>query len=69
MLNLGIYEERTVCKMLGELAYKEGVTNMTEIKLNGRPVEKLTQDFVRKMPEVGMVELTYYCELEKENRE
>ena len=42
---------------------------MTEIKMNGRPMEKLTQDFVRKMPEVGIVELTYYCELEKENRE
>ena len=41
MLNLSIYEERIVCKMLCELAKQEGLTNMTAIKIDGKAVEKL----------------------------
>jgi hypothetical protein len=67
MLNLAIYEERTVCKMLCELAKQEGMANMQAIKLDGKPVEKLTPDFVRRVPETGIFEATYFCPPEKEN--
>ena len=53
LLDLGIYEERIVTKILCELALKEGFTNMTEMKYQGKPMEKLTGDFIRKMPEFG----------------
>lgn len=67
MLNLSIYEERTVCRMLCELAKTEGLLNMTEIKMNQKPIEKLTLDFIRKVPETGIFEGTYFCIPDKEN--
>jgi hypothetical protein len=66
MLNLTIYEERIVCKMLCELAIKEGLANMAEIKMNGKAVEKLTPEFVKRVPETGVFEGTYFCPPEKE---
>lgn len=53
LLDLGIYEERIVTKILSELAVKEGLGNMSEMKYQGKPMEKLTGDFIRKMPEFG----------------
>ena len=53
LLDLGIYEERIVTKILCELALKEGFANMSEMKYQGKPMEKLTGDFIRKMPEFG----------------
>ena len=32
-------------------------------------MDRLTAEFVRKMPEVGIFECTYSCEADKENRE
>ena len=42
---------------------------MTEMKYQGKPMEKLTGDFIRKMPEFGQFECTYFCEAEKESQE
>ena len=53
LLQLHIYEERIVAKMLCEIAMKEGAALMTNIKLNSKPVEKMTREFARKPPEVG----------------
>ena len=53
--------------MLCEIAMKEGAALMTNIKLNGKAVEKMTRDFARKPPEVGAFELTYACPPEKED--
>lgn len=69
LLNLAIYEERLVCRMLCELANKEGLAFMTEIKLAGKPVDKLTVDFVKRVPEAGMFEAKYECPSEKESQE
>ena len=69
-MNFSIYEEKIVCKMLCELARKEGLaTNMINIKLNGKPMEKLTPDFIRKLPDAGVFEGTYFCPPEKEDQE
>jgi hypothetical protein len=69
LLNLAIFEERAVCRMLCELANKEGLAFMTDIKLGGKPVEKLTVDFVKRVPETGVFECTYCCPSEKESAE
>ena len=58
-----------VCKMLCELASKEGASNMSELKYQAKPMEKLTNEFVRKMPEVGYFECVYACDPDKENIE
>ena len=52
--------------MLCELSQKEGITNMTEIKIGGKVVEKLAPEFIRKVPETGIFEGTYFCPPEKE---
>lgn len=67
MLKLFEFEERMVCKMLCELAMKEGAAFMTPIKLNGKPMEKMTKEFARKPPDTGVIELTYACPPEKED--
>lgn len=56
------YEERVVARILCELAMKEGVNNMTNIKHNNKPIEKMTREFARKPPESGNFELTYNCD-------
>ena len=67
MLRLGIYEEKIVCKMLCEITVKEGVNFMTNIKINGKPMEKMTRDFARKPPDSGVIELTLAVPPEKED--
>ena len=67
MLRLGIYEERIVCKILCELCMKEGVSLMENIKINGKPMEKMTREFARKPPEVGTFEGTLAIPAEKED--
>lgn len=69
MLNLAIYEERAVCRMLCELAKGESLVFMSDIKMDGKPVEKLTMEFAKRVPEVGVFEGTYFCPSEKENAE
>jgi len=39
MLKLNIYEEKTVCKMLCELARSEGWSNFSATKMNGKNLE------------------------------
>ena len=59
-----------MAKILIELAKKEGIsTNLIDIKLNNKPMEKLTAEFMKKLPEQGMLECTYTCEPEKEDKE
>ena len=54
--------------MLCEIAMKEGASLMTNIKLNSKPMEKMTREFARKPPDVGTFELTYACPPEKEDQ-
>ena len=69
LLNLYIYEERIVCKLLCELAKAEGLaTNMTNIKFNGKAMEAMTKEWCKKIPEEGVFECTYLCQPEKEDR-
>jgi len=53
--------------MLLELSKNEGMANMQEIRLNGKAVEKLTNDFIKSLPQSGTFEGTYVCPPEKEN--
>jgi len=63
-LDLGLYEERTVCKILLELAKAEGYAQMTNVQLNGKGVEHVNKDFIDKLPESGVFEGTYICQQE-----
>ena len=67
LLRLDRYEERIVAKMLCELTMKEGVNYMTNIKVAGKAVEKMTREFARKPPDQGNLELTFNCPPEKED--
>ena len=42
---------------------------MINIKLNGKAQEKLTAEFIKKLPETGIFEGTYHCPPEKEDHE
>ena len=61
-LDLSIYEERLVCKMLLELAKNEGLPQMTNVQMDGKPIEKVTPEFVNKLGEKGVFEGTYICQ-------
>ena len=67
LMKLHVYEERIVCKMLCELAMKEGAAFMTNIKVNNKAMEKMTREFARRPPDFGTIELTYQCPPEKED--
>ena len=41
---------------------------MQPIKVNGKPMDKMTREFARRPPEVGTIELTYACPPEKEDK-
>ena len=70
LLDFRKYEEKIVARMLIDLAKKEGMaTNLCDIKFNGKSQEKLPGEFMKKLPDVGMLELTYKCEPEKEDLE
>ena len=56
-LDLGIYEEKVVCKILLELAKNEGLGQMTNVVLNGNPVEAIDKDFAASLPEKGTAAL------------
>lgn len=53
--------------MLCELCLKEGLALMENIKLNGKPMEKMTREFARRPPESGIFEVTYACPPGKED--
>lgn len=67
LLKLQIYEEKIVCRMLCDMAKNEGIANMTEIKIDGKSVDKLPPEFMKKIPDQGIFEGTYFCPPEKEN--
>ena len=69
LFRLEIYEEKLVLKMLTELCKAEGWGNMTEIKLNGKPVDSINSDFMANLPETGIFEGTYICPPEKAKTE
>lgn len=69
LLDLQIYEEKVVAKLLCELCKAEGWPLMTEIKLGGKTVEKLTPDIIKTLPDTGMFECKYLCPEEKVKQE
>lgn len=60
-LDLAIYEERIVCKMLLELAKAEGYAQMTHVSMDGKSQEAISKEFVDKIGESGVFEGTYIC--------
>ncbi len=66
-LDLSIYEEKIVCKMLLELAKVEGY--MTNVMLDGKPVETVNKEFTDKLGDSGVFEGTYVCKPEAANEE
>jgi hypothetical protein len=58
-LDLGLYEERTVAKILLELAKSEGYKYMTNVILDGTPYEEITKEFDDKLPSSGIFEGSY----------
>jgi hypothetical protein len=65
LLNLAIYEEKVVAKLLCELCRAEGWALMTEIKLVGKSVDKLTPEIIKTLPDTGMFECKYLCPEDK----
>jgi hypothetical protein len=62
-LDMDIFEERIVCKMLLELAKAEGVAQMTNIQFDGKAVETLNKEFTDKIGDKGVFEGTYICQV------
>jgi len=60
-LDLSIYEEKIVCKMLFELAKIEGYPQMTNVSLDGKAQETVTKEFADKLGDSGIFEGTYIC--------
>lgn len=52
--------------MLCELGKQEGLANFIEVKLQGKVVEKMTNEVIKGLPDSGMFECTYECPVEKE---
>lgn len=69
LFDLAVYEEKTVCKILIELCKAEGWVMMTEVKLNGKTIDKMTPDIARTLPETGKFECKYICPPEKVKKE
>jgi hypothetical protein len=66
LLNLGIYEEKMIAKLLCELAKAEGYANMTNVKVPGvGAVEKMSNDVARSLPDTGNFECAYKVPEEK----
>jgi len=60
-LDLSVYEERTVCKMLLELAKQEGFSQISKVILEGKEVPAVTKEFLDKLPDKGFFEGMYVC--------
>lgn len=56
LLNLAIYEEKMVAKLLCEIAKAEGFANMTNVKVAGSAIEKMSNDVARSLPDSGNFE-------------
>lgn len=68
-LDLEVYEEKTVWKMLLELAKVEGYQYMTNVVLDGKPYEEINKEFVDKLPTQGIFEGTYVAPEEAADKE
>jgi len=68
-LDLSIYEERNVCKMLLELAKQEGLAHITRVSMDGKEVAAVNKEFIDKLPEKGFFEGTYVCPPENQKPE
>jgi len=60
-LDLSLYEEKIVCKMLLDLAKAEGLTQMTNVHLDGKAFETINKEFIDKLGDKGIFEGTYIC--------
>jgi hypothetical protein len=69
LLNMAIYEEKTVAKMLCELAKSEGWNFMTNLKVGGQTIEKANNEVLRQITDSGAFECSYQCPPEKEKLE
>lgn len=47
LLNMAVYEEKTVAKILCELAKSEGWNNMSGLKIGGQTIEKASNEVLR----------------------
>lgn len=66
LLDLAVYEEKMIAKLLCELARAEGFANMTNVKVPGiGVVEKMSQDIARTLPDSGNFECAYKVPEEK----
>ena len=59
LLNMAIYEEKTVAKMLCELAKSEGWNLLTGLKINGQAIEKPNNEVLRQITDSGKFECSY----------
>jgi len=55
--------------MLLELAKTEGVSQMTNVNLEGVPYEVINKEFIDKLPDKGIFEGTYICQQANINEE
>lgn len=61
-LDLGVFEEKLVCKILLELAKAEGLTQFTNVSMDGKSTETLNKEFIDKLNDSGVFEGTYICQ-------
>jgi len=54
ILDLAKYEEKSVAKILCEIAKVEGWGLMTGVKLNGVIIEKMNNDVAKTLPDSGL---------------
>jgi len=55
--------------VLLELCKAEGWSNMTAVKLNGKPLESIGGEFLQNLATTGIFEGTYACPEEKAKAE
>ena len=62
-LDLNIFEEKLVCKILFELAKSEGYNQFTNVIFDGKPIETVNKEAQEKVLEKssGVFEGTYIC--------
>ena len=65
LLDMSIYEEKIVAKMLCELAKSEGWSFMTGLKVGKQSIEKPSNDVIRQITDSGTFECSYNCPPEK----
>ncbi len=56
---MAVYEEKTVAKILCELAKSEGWNFMTGLKVAGQTIEKASNEVLRLITDIGTFECSY----------